>query len=152
MYCFQRLSRYLTLMTFWHFFRQMRLRTIQVGISIGLKREMIKSPGGTCVLFSPQLEGLQKAWSSRSPSPLYSPPGASPCGPRSPRLTSPPPCPGSPLLLRRPLRAFTAPLSTLRDTSPPGSPRPARTPGVCSASPAPNSASSHESETERLQR
>ncbi|XP_030229222.1 uncharacterized protein ushbp1 isoform X2 [Gadus morhua] len=99
-----------------------------------------------------KLEGLQKAWSSRSPSPLYSPPGASPCGPRSPRLTSPPPCPGSPLLLRRPLRAFTAPLSTLRDTSPPGSPRPARTPGVCSASPAPNSASSHESETERLQR
>ncbi|CAL8396153.1 unnamed protein product [Boreogadus saida] len=99
-----------------------------------------------------KLEGLQKAWSSRSPSPLYSPPGASPCGPRSPRLTSPPPHPGSPLLLRRPLRAFTAPLSTLRDTSPPGSPRPARAPGVRSASPAPNSASSHESETERLQR
>ncbi|CAL8267505.1 unnamed protein product [Arctogadus glacialis] len=102
-----------------------------------------------------KLEGLQKAWSSRSPSPPYSPPGASPCGPRSPRLTSPPPYPGSPLLLRRPLRAFTAPLSTLRDTSPPGSPRPARAPGAPgarSASPAPNSASSHESETERLQR
>ncbi|KAG7279403.1 hypothetical protein CRUP_024222, partial [Coryphaenoides rupestris] len=99
-----------------------------------------------------QLEGLQKAWSSGSLSPLYSPSGASPCGPRSPELASPPPYAGSPLLLRRPMRAFTAPLSTVRDNSPPASPRPARAPAAGSLSPASSSTSSHESETERLQR
>ncbi|CAL8306836.1 unnamed protein product [Lota lota] len=97
-----------------------------------------------------KLEGLQKAWSSGSLGPLYSPSGTSPCGPRSPELASPPPYPGSPLLLRRPMRAFTAPLSTVRDNSPPASPRPALV--ALSTSPTSSSASSHESETERLQR